>query len=158
MFIVTNTSKEEPFNLNTIEYAFYGAVNRSIRIIGTEIDIAPLLIRINKAITKFKQENPDSPIEYTILVDSKNPQTNHKAHLTICINAAREIPADIQDAPVIVVMSPDDASGKNPSIQKLEETNWQMLKEVVNSLEAANLLNPAGLALKQLRDKWRQEL
>lgn len=157
MFIVTNSSKEEPFSLKSIEYAFYGSVNRSIRLIGLEKDLQPLELRINKAIANFKQENPETPITYTILVNSKT-QADLKAHLTICVNDAHTIPEEVEGSPVVVLMDSYTASGKNSAIQNLEETNWQMLKEVVKSLDEANLLTPRGKELMILRDGWRQQL
>lgn len=143
MFCVSEFSKEAPFNISEYDYVFADiSGKRTINIIG-DVDLASVLYK------RIQKANTSRSDLYSISINASN-------HTKIAFIVG-SVNTDI-DADYIFHFTSKEAKGVIPPIAHLEETNWLMLKHLVDSLAAHGLLNADGIALKEQRDKWRQDI
>lgn len=140
MFTVSDMSKEAPFKFETFKYAFCGETRR--------VNIASYNTNATDALIKRMQKDPTFN-DYTVTVNS----------VDVCDMCIRIDQATNQsNASYVFDFTYNDARGVIQEIEKLEETNWLMMKHLIDSLSAAGLLNEKGQALKEQRDIWRQQI
>ncbi|WOX54415.1 hypothetical protein R2E40_09975 [Aeromonas sp. CD] len=141
MFCVSEFSKEAPFNISEYDYVFADITGkRTINIVG-DVDIASIL---------YKRIQKSNTLDlYSISINANN----HTRMAFVIDNDTSKVQADY-----VFCFTSQEAKGSIPPIEKLQETNWLMLKHLVDSLAAAGLLNAEGTALKEQRDNWRQQI
>jgi hypothetical protein len=145
MFHVSEFSKEALFDASEYDYVFAGITgHRTINIVSYDVDAAAVLYKRMQKANKTKSDL------YKVSINA-----NDETQMAIIIGA---YDTSTVKANYVFSMTPQEAKGIIPPIEKMLETNWLMMKHLVDSLSAAGLLNKEGQELKEQRDIWRQQI
>lgn len=145
MFHVSDFSKEAPFYISEYDYVFAGITgDRTINLISYDIDAALVLYK------RMQKANKSKSDLYKVSINATD-----ETQMAIIIGA---YDSNTVKSNYVFSMTPQEAKGVIPPIEKLLETNWLMMKHISDSLAAVDLLNKEGQKLKEQRDIWRQQI